>query len=160
MPDIATPLIPKSRFALYMCQAVLSIAKIVVGKIYEEQCDLDIPLYLMISGGIELVLSLLKIQRVLWHPHPKSDYLPREAIISGIHACMGVALGIWGSILVFGNYRAISYHENAKPFCSEALVIFAFVILIIHWIMTAVILLWLLFWLFVCAMQCFCEEED
>jgi len=150
MPDLTdlgdchlADLTPKYRFGLYMFQVAISIAKIVVGILYVEQCDLDIPLYLMISGGMELGLSLLKIQRVIWHPHLKSDSLGLETLINRIHACIGVALGIWGSILVFGNYGEISYRENVKPFCSEAAVIFAFVILIIHWIMKTVLLCWL-----------------
>jgi hypothetical protein len=155
----------KFRFALYVFQVAISIAKIAVGVLYVEQCDLDISLYLMISGAIELGLSLLEISTLLVRLFTGRGFSDEvcyliEVFIYGIHVCMYVALGIWGSTLVFGNYNEIGYNENAMPFCSEALVIFAFVILIIHWIMTAVILLWLLFWLFVCAMQCLCEEED
>ena len=136
-------LAPKFRFALYMFQVAISIAKIVVGILYLKQCDLDIPLYLLLSGSIELALSLLKMQRVIWHPNSKSDPLRLETLINRIHACVGFGFGIWGSILVFGNYSEISYRENVKPFCSEAAVIFAFVILIIHWIMKTVLLCWL-----------------
>ena len=115
----------------YLCAAI----NIYIGRKYMDDCNLDVPTYLMVAGGISFVFQ------TLWVIAMCTPCDCDEKIMSAITPLVGLAqvgIIIWGSILVFGAYSTWVYDENSKTlespnYCGYSPFMYSFVMLIVSW---------------------------
>lgn len=96
----------------------VNVAMIVVGVLYKDPnlCQLtQIPLFLVIGGAVSLVLALSR---------------------SILGSVLQFGVLIYGSIVVFGEYRTWDYtDQSSDKFCNYTPFMLAFVTLILSWVL-------------------------
>lgn len=139
-------------------QLALCITMVIVGAQYNGQCFVDVPLYLMLGGGITLALIIAKRIAILT-PCDCDDKLVK--FLTPIAGIVLLCVTLWGSVIVFGNYSSWSYEKQELPtprpdivpvsttiaplldennhYCPYTPYMFAFVLLIINWILIPII---------------------
>ena len=118
---------------------VLYLPMVIIGYQNNGLCEMDAPLYLLIGGGIGLVMTLMKIIAILT-PSDCDDKFVNGLMPVAIVFDFGVM--IWGSIVVFGAYSSWSYDEkdinnndDDLSYCPYTPFMLAFVILILEWVL-------------------------
>ncbi|XP_078518442.1 uncharacterized protein LOC144783232 [Lissotriton helveticus] len=103
----------------------LSIAEIVIGSVYLQQCPAQrfIPIYLIVNGVIVIVMSLLSIVAGL---------RPNK-LVYGILALLSL---FWFAWLITGSVWTFPLYPNFTN-CNRTVYLFTFSILIIQWIILA-----------------------
>ena len=109
---------------------VLYIVNIIIGSVYIESCDIDVPAFLIASGSVQLVLIVIEIGLTIYLG-PENDIVQ---LAHSLRLVGGLAFTIWGSILVFGNYSDVTYTRGGNVYCDETPFIYAVVIVILSWI--------------------------
>ena len=84
--------------------SILACAKIGVGVDFQSECSgfANIPYYLYVSGGIELILNILVV--ALGFYFMKHEATLQLKITSGLSFLILLALNIWGSYIVFSKF--------------------------------------------------------
>jgi len=148
----------------------LHLSMLIVGAQYnsEEHCKLEAPMYLMVAGGIITTLNILTLIASLT-PCDQDDKI--VAGLSPLVALAMFAVTIWGSVVVFGPYSewvsdngSVWSYKNASSdngsvvvfgpdsewryenefsdyYCEYTPFMFAFVMLILEWILIPVLVL-------------------
>ena len=139
--------------------SILSFAKIGVGIDFQDDCGgfQDIPLYLYVSGGIEIALNILTTTLAIAFPKKGSK---RHVIPNNLYLLIILGLNIWGSYIVFSKFilclTKLSLHsnwwsfhfviilgaygiwQNESPedenYCASAPFLLAFILLILSWV--------------------------
>ena len=114
----------------------LSIAMIVIGDQYNtlDACSIQISQVLEVMGGLMLFNAILFIILGLAFCTETIDCGAICAIVVTWLAQFGVQ--IWASVVVFGAYKTWEYEDNSSEnFCEYTPYMFAFVILIIKWVL-------------------------
>jgi len=101
----------KSTTCSDVIQLAIHIAMVVVGVQYKEECNFDVPLYLMLGGGICLVFTILRIIAVLTPSECDDKFV---LFISPLAAIAVFCVTLWGSIVVFGHAGVVVY-EKYQP---------------------------------------------
>jgi len=104
-----------------------------IGTIYYGDCSFAIPLYLMITGYTNCVLSVFRF------------FVPLVGTI--LQCCFNFAMAIFGAFLVFANQNHRSADTQDKDhYCAETpfLVAFVFVIVQIIWFVSVVVIVFVL----------------
>lgn len=142
----------------------LAIAMIVVGVQYKggeennEFCKFGAVDYLYYGGILSLIANLIGILSVVGKYCAEKD----GHISAGEKCALGImgfaafvvticeiVVLIWGSVIVFGNYADWDYEKvDAEGFCDYTPMMFAFVLLIIKWVLMPATIL--------CACLCAC----
>jgi len=122
---------------------VLNLSMLIVGAEYssEEHCKLQAPMYLMVAGGIITTLNILTL---IANCTPCDGDDKIVAKLSPIVALAMFAVTIWGSVVVFGPYSEWSYEKTDSTkdnYCEYTPFMFAFVMLILQWILIPVFVL-------------------
>ena len=136
---------------------ILYIPMVVIGCQNKVECKNDAALYLIIGGGLGLGLTLLKILAILT-PSECDDKFANG--LSPLASLFGFGVTIWGSIVVFGAYSTWTYTKDNEgsgngntsgdddDYCPYTPFMFAFVLLILEWILRPLI--------FCCECVCLC----
>ena len=130
-----------------MCNGIiklaLSIAMIVIGDQYNnlEACSIQISQVLEVMGGLMLFIAILDIMVGLAFGMEAVECTGLELECGTIYAIVVVTrlaqfgVQIWASVVVFGAYKTWEYEDNSSEnFCEYTPFMFAFVILIIQWV--------------------------
>ena len=147
----ANSIMPLLHGPTLMCNGIiklaLSIAMIVIGDQYNnlEACSIQISQVLEVMGGLMLFIAILDIMLGL--------AFGTEAVECGTICAIVVVtrlaqfgVQIWASVVVFGAYKTWEYEDiSSENFCEYTPFMFAFVILIIQWVV---------FGLFGCQVEC------
>jgi hypothetical protein len=111
----------------------LSIAMIVIGDQYNtlDSCSIEgVSTVLEVLGGLSLFIAILYILVGL----TDSSVASFPFIVVACLAQFGVQ--IWASVVVFGAYKTWEYDDkSSENFCEYTPFMFAFVILIIKWVL-------------------------
>jgi hypothetical protein len=116
---------------------LFDIAMVVIGYQNNGLCENDAPLYLLIGGGLNFGMTLLKIVAVLT-PSDCDDKFANG--VTPFASLFSFGVMIWGSFVVFGAYSSWSYEEKDQDnkdlsYCPYTPFMFAFVILILEWVL-------------------------
>lgn len=98
----------KSTTCSDVIQLAIHIAMVVVGVQYKDECTFDVPLYLMLGGGICLVFTILRLIAVLTPSECDDKFV---IFISPLAAIAVFCVTIWGSVVVFGHAGVVVYEK-------------------------------------------------
>ena len=134
----------KQQRAMLVPHTILScfhIAMVIVGYQNYGVCENDAPLYLLIGGGLNIGMTLLKWLAVLT-PSDCDDKFVNGLI--PVATLFSFCVMIWGSIAVFGPYSSWSYDPKDKDkedssYCPYIPFMFAFVILLLEWVLRPIL---------------------
>lgn len=121
-----------------LVQCVLGIVMLSIGGVYYNECQFDATTYLVVGGAIMLITNILSIVAIMT-PMEWDDKLTKSLtpLITLVQFC----IFIWGTIVVFGYYSSWSYNkieaglDIEKYYCAYTPYMFAFVLLIITWVL-------------------------
>merc|ERR1711971_1479632 len=110
-----------------------------VGMAYndEESCKLEAASFLAIGGGLVSAIALLgpALLGLLAICTPSETHEKIMKLLTPISSLAHFGLMIWGSVVVFGPYSTwTSEDKNSDGYCAQTPFMFAFVILILNWI--------------------------
>lgn len=133
-----------------LVQCMCGIVMLSIGGVYYNDCDFDATTYLVVGGSIMLITNILVILAILT-PMEWDDKLTKalQPVIGLVQFC----IFIWGTIVVFGHYSGWSYDEQYRKqlltpvpvdgdevyFCAYTPFMFAFVQLILTWVLLPLI---------------------
>ena len=114
---------------------------IVLGSIYIESCEIDVPAFLIVCGSVHLGMSVIGIGLTIYIESENDIGQACRYCIWGCKLAYNVAslaLNIWGTILVLGNYSDVTYTRDVvyvrDIYCDKTPFIFAMIIVILSWI--------------------------
>lgn len=110
------------------------ISMVAVGAAYDEQTECKLPAahVLKVLGGVGIVFGLLFMFTFIIG---RSDAI---IVVYALSRFVKLILQIWGSILIFGPYNdwlKEGDDPNKENFCHKTPYMFAFVMLIINWVL-------------------------
>lgn len=132
-----------------LVQCVLGIVMLSVGGVYYNDCTFDATTYLVVGGAIMLISNLLSIVAIMT-PCECDDKLTKALtpLIGMVQFC----IFLWGTIVVFGYYAwwtddlsadsdsdkildVAETGDEKKYYCHNTPYMFAFVLLILKWVL-------------------------
>jgi len=130
----------KPHLCSYLVQCVMGIVMLSIGAVYYDDCVFDATTYLVVGGSIMLITNLLSMIAVMT-PAEWDDKLTKS--LTPLVGLVQFCIFLWGTIVVFGHYASWSddplkiTDENAEKlyYCHRTPYMFAFVLLIIKWVM-------------------------
>lgn len=126
---------------------VCAMAMVIVGDMYwsEESCRFGATSYLYYGGVFSLTINLLGLATCLakwWALKDGKISLSERRVLwllgvtSSIVIICDVIVVIWGSIVVFTNYASWTYTDpGSSTFCHKTPMLFAFILLLIKWLL-------------------------
>lgn len=132
-----------------LVQCVMGIVMLSIGAVYYEDCRFDATTYLVVGGSVMLITNLLSVIAIMT-PMEWDDKLTKS--LTPLIGLVQFCIFLWGTIVVFGYYAWWSYDENAETnneqvsddektyYCHYTPYMFAFVLLIIKWVLLPVIM--------------------
>jgi len=130
-----------------LVQCVAGIVMLSVGAAYFNDCTFDATTYLVVGGTIMLVSNLLSIVAIMT-PCECDDKLAKA--LTPLIGLVQFCIFLWGTIIVFGYYSTWSYDidsvtntsdgEDKIYYCNYTPYMFAFVLLILKWVLLPCIL--------------------
>ena len=125
-------------FYRVLFRLALSIVRIVVGSTYSD-CYLGILLWLRISGGVEIGVSILSILVNCCRPSKDADQEDNCSFFLNVtRGAIVLSMSIWGSVITFSIYSYWQYWDKDHyGYCNYTLYMSIFVGLIIYWTILA-----------------------
>lgn len=123
-----------------LVQCVLGIVMLSIGGVYYPECNFDATTYLVVGGAIMLITNILSIVAILT-PFEWDDKLTKS--LTPMIGLVQFGIFLWGTIVVFGSYSSWTYDvgsNDEKYYCAYTPYLFAFVLLIIKWVLLPFIL--------------------
>ena len=114
----------------YIVCLVLCIVHIIIGSVYIESCDIDVPAFLIASGSVQLVLIVIEIGLTICLGS-ENDIVQ---LAHSLRLVGGLAFTIWETVIVFGNYSDITNTIGEQVFCDKTPLVYAMVIVILSWL--------------------------
>ena len=113
---------------------------VVVGSSYTD-CKLGVLLWLKAGGGSMLSMSILAF---LWLCFASDKTDMYKHLLTALVKLPIVGVMLWGSIVTFGSYSSWTYEwKSSSNYCEHTPYMFAFVVLIVSWILSIPILMYM-----------------
>lgn len=130
-----------------LIQCVAGIVMLSIGSVFYTDCNFDATTYLVVGGSIMLISNLLSIVAIMTTCECDDKLAKALTPVIGL---VQFCIFLWGTIVVFGYYSSWSYVKDAASnllkgedktyYCNYTPFMFAFVLLIILWVLLPFIL--------------------